>query len=117
MTVRIRRVVPEAIVRHAREEQPNECCGLLPGSGAVLRRGLRRVAAYRRPSGQVCELSAICPHLGCIVRWDGQSGRFRCACHGGNFDRDGSVLAGPPPRPLDRYAFRVESGRLFVEVG
>jgi succinate dehydrogenase / fumarate reductase iron-sulfur subunit len=70
-----------------------------------------------RAGGQIVCFNASCPHLGCIVRWDGVSGQFRCACHGGNFDRDGSVLAGPPPRPLDRYAFKVESGHLLVEVG
>jgi succinate dehydrogenase / fumarate reductase iron-sulfur subunit len=64
----------------------------------------------------VCFKSA-CPHLGCVVKWDVLSGRFRCSCHGGNFDRDGTVIAGPPPRPLDRYAFKVDSGHLFVEVG
>ena len=69
-----------------------------------------------RTANEIVCFKASCPHLGCLVRWDGLSGRFRCACHGGNFDRDGSVLAGPPPRPLDRYAFKVESGRLFVEV-
>jgi succinate dehydrogenase / fumarate reductase iron-sulfur subunit len=58
-----------------------------------------------------------CPHLGCVVKWDALAGRFRCSCHGGNFDRDGNVIAGPPPRPLDRYAFKVDSGHLFVEVG
>jgi succinate dehydrogenase / fumarate reductase iron-sulfur subunit len=58
-----------------------------------------------------------CPHLGCVVKWDALSGRFRCSCHGGNFDRDGNVIAGPPPRPLDRYAFKLDSGHLLVEVG
>jgi succinate dehydrogenase / fumarate reductase iron-sulfur subunit len=64
----------------------------------------------------VC-FKANCPHLGCVVKWDALSDRFRCSCHGGNFDRDGNVIAGPPPRPLDRYAFRVDSGQLLVEVG
>ncbi len=69
-----------------------------------------------RAGGQIVCFNASCPRLGCMVRWDGLSGEFRCACHGGHFDRDGSVLAGPPPRPLDRYAFKVESGHLLVEV-
>ena len=30
------------------------------------------------------------------------------------FDQDGRVLAGPPPRPLDRYELRVENGVLFA---
>jgi succinate dehydrogenase / fumarate reductase iron-sulfur subunit len=59
---------------------------------------------------------ASCTHLGCIVKWDSQLERFRCACHGGVFDREGNVLAGPPPRPLDRYRFKVDADHLFVEV-
>jgi succinate dehydrogenase / fumarate reductase iron-sulfur subunit len=74
------------------------------------------VLVSRTANGIVC-FDSSCPHLGCTVRWDAQSERFRCACHGGNFDRDGSVLAGPPPRPLGRYPFQVQSGQLLVEVG
>jgi succinate dehydrogenase / fumarate reductase iron-sulfur subunit len=74
------------------------------------------VLVSRRGDEIVC-FKANCPHLGCMVKWDGASGRFRCACHGGSFNRDGSILAGPPPRPLDRYVFKVESGQLLVEVG
>jgi succinate dehydrogenase / fumarate reductase, iron-sulfur subunit len=57
-----------------------------------------------------------CPHLGCLVRWDGKSEQFRCACHGGTFDRNGKVLAGPPPRALDRYQTKVVADQLLVEV-
>lgn len=66
---------------------------------------------------QIVCFDATCPHLGCTVHWDGLSERFRCACHGGNFDHEGNVLAGPPPRPLGRYRFKVDSGHLLVEVG
>ncbi len=57
-----------------------------------------------------------CTHLGCTVRWDEGKQLFLCACHGGAFNLDGSVNAGPPPRPLDTYAFTVKNGTLFVEV-
>jgi len=63
----------------------------------------------------VCYKSA-CPHLGCTVRWDGQSDQFRCACHGGAFDRVGNVTAGPPPRAMDRYKTKVDAGMLLVLV-
>lgn len=36
-------------------------------SGAVLRRGLRKIACYRDGDGKIHEMSAVCPHLGCIV--------------------------------------------------
>jgi succinate dehydrogenase / fumarate reductase iron-sulfur subunit len=60
--------------------------------------------------------SSSCPHLGCAVSWDNAAGRFKCACHGGAFDKDGNVLAGPPPRPLARLAWKAEDGILKVEV-
>jgi glycine/D-amino acid oxidase-like deaminating enzyme/nitrite reductase/ring-hydroxylating ferredoxin subunit len=77
---------------------------IAPGSGAVLRRGLRRVAVYRRPGGQLTELSAICPHLGCIVRWNAAERTWDCPCHGSRYHPDGSVICGPTTRglaPLD----------------
>jgi succinate dehydrogenase / fumarate reductase, iron-sulfur subunit len=69
-----------------------------------------------RQGDEIICFKASCTHLGCIVHWDALSGRFRCACHGGAFDRKGNVIAGPPPRPLERYSFRVDAGMLYVEV-
>lgn len=63
----------------------------------------------------VC-FSNVCPHLGCAVSWDELSRRFKCACHGGAFDRDGKVVAGPPNAPLPRLPWKVENGILKVEV-
>jgi menaquinol-cytochrome c reductase iron-sulfur subunit len=47
--------------------------------------------------------SPQCPHLGCIYHWEGENGAFKCPCHASAFGLDGKVLAGPAPRPLDRY--------------
>lgn len=63
----------------------------------------------------VC-FSSSCPHLGCAVSWDGPTNRFKCACHGGAFDRDGQVVAGPPPSPLPRLPWKIEDGLIKVEV-
>ncbi len=54
-----------------------------------------------------------CTHVGCPVHWNAQVRRFFSPCHGGMFDIDGRVLAGPPPRPLDWYQVKVESGILY----
>src|SRR6185369_2450678 len=61
-----------------------------------------------RLSNEITCYKTACPHLGCTVRWDVRSDQFRCACHGGTFDRAGNVIAGPPPRGLDRYESKVE---------
>lgn len=55
-----------------------------------------------------------CTHVGCPVRWNPQASRFFSPCHGGVFDKDGRVLAGPPPRPLDRYEHKIEKGTLYA---
>lgn len=59
-------------------------------------------------------LSNICTHLGCRVRWIADQSQFFCPCHNAVFDREGNVVAGPPPRPLDRYQVKVEEEQLFV---
>jgi Rieske Fe-S protein len=53
-------------------------------------------------------LSATCTHLGCQVRWEAESKRFLCPCHGGVYGPDGRVLDGPPPRPLETIDVRVD---------
>ena len=50
-----------------------------------------------------------CTHLGCLYYWEASKNLFQCPCHGGQFDISGKVLAGPPPRPLDRLAFTIEN--------
>lgn len=55
-----------------------------------------------------------CTHLGCPYNWNVSKQEFVCPCHNGVFSMEGKVLAGPPPRPLDRYPNRVENGKLWI---
>lgn len=59
-------------------------------------------------------MSNVCTHLGCRVRWISDQQLFFCPCHNASFDKDGAVLSGPPPRPLDQYEVKAEDGQLFV---
>jgi Rieske Fe-S protein len=68
---------------------------IAPGAGAVIRRGLHKVAVYREPSGRLHEHSATCPHLGCVVHWNGSEKTWDCPCHGSRFDALGRVMCGP----------------------
>jgi Rieske Fe-S protein len=65
------------------------------GSGAVLRRGIKKVAVYRDQRGGVLECSAVCPHLGGIVRWNSTENTWDCPLHGSRFDPNGNVINGP----------------------
>ena len=47
--------------------------------------------------------SQKCTHLSCAVYYAPAERRLECPCHEGYFSvNDGSVLQGPPPRPLPR---------------
>ncbi len=65
------------------------------GSGALIRSGLTKVAAYRDSQGVLHRCSAVCPHLGCIVDWNSAEKTWDCPCHGSRFDPYGNVLNGP----------------------
>ncbi|MGC2659602.1 MAG: Rieske (2Fe-2S) protein [Bryobacteraceae bacterium] len=72
----------------------------------------------RRLEGSQFQVFAInCAHLGCPVRWFQESGLFMCPCHGGIYYQDGSRAAGPPPRGLFQYEYKVEKGQLLVRGG
>ena len=71
------------------------------GQGAILRRGVHKVAAYRDPAGELHEFSARCTHLGCAVRWNATEACWDCPCHGSRFSAMGEVLNGPAHRALE----------------
>jgi Rieske Fe-S protein len=58
-----------------------------------------------------------CAHLGCPVRWFPQSELFMCPCHGGAYYADGSRAAGPPPRGLFEYPYKIQGSELMVFAG
>lgn len=71
-----------------------------PGSGAVLRDGLTKVAVYRDDQGRLHKCSAICPHLDCIVHWNDLEKSWDCPCHGSRFSPTGALIMGPANGPL-----------------
>jgi glycine/D-amino acid oxidase-like deaminating enzyme/nitrite reductase/ring-hydroxylating ferredoxin subunit len=66
-----------------------------PGGGAVMRKGITKVAIYRDSVGNVLEVSAVCRHLGCIVHWNHSEKSWDCPCHGSRYAPDGHVVNGP----------------------
>jgi Rieske Fe-S protein len=72
----------------------------------------------RNLDGEKFQVFAInCAHLGCPVHWFPQSNLFMCPCHGGVYYSDGSRAAGPPPRGLFEYQYRIEDGKLLIKGG
>ncbi|MBN8420906.1 MAG: FAD-dependent oxidoreductase [Verrucomicrobia bacterium] len=80
-----------------RSRDPQE---LAPGEGGIFRMGGKKVAASKDNEGSVLLLSAICPHMGCVVGWNHADQTWDCPCHGSRFAASGSVICGPAESPL-----------------
>ena len=66
-----------------------------PGTGAVLRAGAHKLAAYRADDGALHIRSAVCPHMQCVVDWNPAEKSWDCPCHGSRFTATGRVINGP----------------------
>lgn len=71
------------------------------GGGCVLLVDGERIAVSRDDAGTARAVSAVCTHMGCIVRWNGAERSWDCPCHGSRFDAAGRVLDGPASRNLE----------------
>ncbi|WP_431952008.1 FAD-dependent oxidoreductase [Nocardia lijiangensis] len=79
------------------------------GSATVPEEGCGRVERHGLVPSGICtvdgvttEVSAICPHLYGILRWNDAERSWDCPLHGSRFAPDGAVLEGPATKPLTR---------------
>jgi Rieske Fe-S protein len=63
----------------------------------------------------VLALSDECTHQKCTVDYLPERHVIFCPCHGAQFSVTGAVLAGPAPRPLERFATALQDGRVIVD--
>ena len=63
---------------------------------------------------EVKAMSTSCTHLGCTVYWQKDNQEFYCPCHQGRFDKDGNVIAGPPPASLETYHTEIDEDNIFI---
>lgn len=72
------------------------------------------IVIHREESGFIV-LSRVCTHLGCLVNFNKARQLLICPCHGGTYDLDGNVIAGPPPLPLPKFPFKIVGNN--IEIG
>jgi glycine/D-amino acid oxidase-like deaminating enzyme/nitrite reductase/ring-hydroxylating ferredoxin subunit len=84
----------------------NEIEELKKGEGAILAKGIKRFAVYRDDENKVHAFSAVCPHMGCVLRWNGEERSFDCPCHGSRFTKEGLVINGPATVGLERIPIK-----------
>ncbi len=87
---------------------------LPPNSGKNFRFGASPGIVIDTPAGDVRAFSAVCTHLACTVQYRQDLQEIWCACHGGRYDLEGVPGAGPPPRPLERYAVALKGDEIWV---
>jgi len=74
------------------------------------------VYVVKDSSGQMQTFSNVCTHLSCRVTWKDDQNEYICPCHDGHFAKDGSIVSGPQPRPLDQFEHKIEDGILMVRI-
>ena len=68
----------------------------------VVRRGLKKLAAFKDEAGALHLRSASCTHVGCHLHWNSFETCWDCPCHGSMFDVDGQPINAPAIGPLAR---------------
>lgn len=101
---------PKGETRLGRYRNPNTTPA--DGQTATLPCWVRNIDGHRF---QVFAIN--CAHMECPVRWFPQSRLFMCPCHGGVYYEDGARAAGPPPRGLYEYKYRVVGNQLMIWAG
>lgn len=86
------------------------------GEGKLLTLNNEKIAAYRDQQGTVHAVSAVCPHLACIVNWNNAEKSWDCPCHGSRFSCDGEVLQGPSVKNLDQKIVKQSRDHSMNEV-
>ena len=76
----------------------------------------RSIFLVRTGESGVVAIDSTCTHLGCRVSWDVDEQLIKCPCHGGIYDRMGTVKSGPPPAALARLATKVDGDQILVQV-
>ena len=87
---------------------------LAPNAAKIFKFGSSPAILINTQEGNLLAFSAVCTHLTCTVTYEADTGTLYCPCHNGRFDLSGSVISGPPPRPLEAYDVEVVGDDIFV---
>lgn len=72
------------------------------GHGAIVREGLKKIAAYRDDKGELHLNSASCSHVGCHLHFNSFETCWDCPCHGSIFNVEGQPINAPAIGPLGK---------------
>ena len=72
------------------------------GQGAIIKHKGHRICASRDNNGTLSLVSAICPHMGCSLKWNKDERSLDCPCHGSRFDCNGKLLNNPSVKNAEK---------------
>jgi cytochrome b6-f complex iron-sulfur subunit len=107
-------MMPPAVAESAVNQVSAGKADLALNSARIFRFGNRPALLVRTPAGEFVAFTAVCTHLNCTVQYNQQTNLIWCACHNGQFDLNGKVAGGPPPRPLEQYTTHVQGDEIVV---
>jgi len=82
------------------------------GGGVVLKAD--KIVVTQPTKGEFKAFSAVCTHAGCVVS-KVADGTINWPCHGSKYSiTDGSVVAGPAPKPLPAKAVNVDGTQIVT---
>jgi Rieske Fe-S protein len=93
----------------ATRRRPSSAVRTVEGQGCVIRDGVKQIAESC-VGGRVRRVSAVCPHLGGVVRWNQLEQSWDCPLHGSRFDPDGRLLEGTTTSDLESFDEGVGAG-------
>ncbi|MCK9226651.1 MAG: ubiquinol-cytochrome c reductase iron-sulfur subunit [Syntrophorhabdaceae bacterium] len=68
----------------------------------------------KRDDGTTLAVKGVCTHMECNISYQPDVKKFYCACHKGWFDDNGRNIAGPPPKPLERFDIVITGQKLVI---
>lgn len=92
------------LVQGRLQDRPHHAGDILPGEAVVLEQHDDKIAVFKDEDENIYAVSAVCPHMGCILGWNRTERTWDCPCHGSRFDYDGQLLHGPAVSNLEPMA-------------
>lgn len=86
---------------------------MTPGQAKTIQVRGKAVIVLRR-KGDFVAYSAVCTHLGCLVKWNAAQKEFLCPCHAAVFDAEGRIVSGPAPADMPVYNVKEIGEKLYV---
>lgn len=87
----------------------------VPAEGRIKKVHQMVPVEFRREGGEIRARSLLCTHQRCHVEWMPEERRYLCPCHEGLFAADGSVVYGPPQRPLRELTLEIHEDEVWVD--